>query len=128
MSRGEDYTLSIDKIKSSEEQEGFLKELILNSLRELGILILDIETRHGEGIGLYALAILNCDARQALECWLRIVDKARDYGIPIFVMWTGNVDVSPEEMSTYIGRALAKMNVFPATREPLDIVKTIIYA
>ncbi len=125
MGISEDYTLSIDRIRSLEERRGLLKELVLDSLRELGIPVLDVEVRYGEGIGLYTLAILDCGARQALEYWLRIVDRVRDRGIPVFVVWTGSVDVTPEEMGAYIGRVLAKMNVFLATREPLDIVKIL---
>jgi len=149
----EDYTLSIDRTRPLERREslseitevlkkammtmpsmlrelvefveGSLKELVLNSLRELGAPVLDVEVRYGEGIGLYTLAILDCGARQALEYWLKIMDKVRDRGIPVFVVWTGNVDVTPEEMGAYIGKVLARMNVFLATREPLDIVKIL---
>ncbi len=115
--------LSIDRARPLEN--GSLKKLVLDSLRKLGAPVLDVEIRYGEGIGLYALAILNCGARQALEYWLKIADSVRDYNIPIFVVWRGNIDVTPEEMGAYIGRMLAKMNVFLATREPLDIVKIL---
>lgn len=149
----EDYTLSIDRARPLgrreglleitevlkeammtmpsmlrelvESVEGSLKELVLNSLRELGAPVLNVEVRYGEGIGLYTLAILDCSARQALEYWLKIVDRVRDRDIPVFVVWTGSVDVTPEEMGAYIGTVLAKMNVFLATREPLDIVKIL---
>lgn len=46
-----------------------------------------------------------------------ILDKAKIYGVPVFIDWTGNTDVKPEEMGTYLGVILAEMNVFPATRE-----------
>ena len=149
----EDYTLSIDRARPLERREGSLeitevlkkvvmtmpsmlrelvefvegslKEFVLDSLRELGAPVLDVEVRYGEGIGLYTLAILDCDARQALEYWLKVVDRVKDHGIPIFIAWTGSVDVTPEEMGAYIGKALARMNVFLATREPLDIVKIL---
>ena len=48
-----------------------------------------------------------------------------DHGIPIFVMWTGNANVTPKEMDAYVGGILAKMNVFLATREPIDVVKIL---
>lgn len=150
MGVSEDYTLSMGKARSlvkrrevlkviealkevmptipgmlREFAEVSLKEIVMDSLRELGALVLDVEIRYGESIGLYALAILDCDARQALEYWLKIVDSVREYNIPVFITWTGNTDVTPEEMGTYIGKVLARMNVFLATEEPLDIVKII---
>lgn len=150
MSVSEDYTLSMGKARSLVKRrevlktiealkevmltipsmlrdfvEVSLKEIVMNSLRELGAPVLDVEIRYGEGIGLYALAMLDCDARRALEYWLKIVDSVREYNMPVFVTWTGNTDVTPEEMGTYIGKALARMNVFLATEKPLDIVKII---
>ena len=153
MGMDEDYTLSIDRARPLERREGSLeitevlkkvvmtmpsmlrelvefvegslKEFVLDSLRELGAPVLDVEVRYGEGIGLYTLAILDCGARQALEYWLKVVDRVKDHGIPIFIAWTGSVDVTPEEMGAYIGKALARMNVFLVTREPLDIVKIL---
>jgi len=88
-------------------------------------LLKSIEINYADKIGLYAVAVLQCSARRALEYWMKILDKVREYGIPVFVEWTGDTDVAPEEMGQYIGRALAKMNVFPATEKPLDIVKIV---
>jgi len=53
------------------------------------------------------------------------VESVREYGIPIFVVWTGSTDVTPEGMGAYIGRILAKMNVFLATEKPVDVVRII---
>jgi len=118
----EDYTLSVDKTRPSEERRGLLKELVLDSLRELGIPALNVEVRHNENIGLYAVAVLDCNARRALEYWLKI-DRAKVHNIPVFITWTGDVDIPPEEMGIYIGKALAKMGVFLATEEPIDVVE-----
>jgi len=150
MGESEDYTSSMSKYKSPvkrkemlktiealkevtplisskfvEVSEVSLKEIVMDSIRELGVPILDVEVRYGEGMGLYALATLNCDARQALEYWLKIVDNVREHDMPIFVTWTGNTDLTPEEMGTYIGKVLARMNVFLATEKPIDIVKIL---
>jgi len=148
MDRSEDYAPSMNKYKSPvklkemlETNEALkkgalsvsnmlrelvsLKEIVMNSLRKLGAPILDVEIRYGEGVGLYALATLDCDARQALEYWLKIVDEVREHDIPIFISWTGSIDVTPEEMGTYIADALAKMNVFLATEKPIDIITII---
>ncbi len=129
LGRGEDYVPSLDEAGSTMEArksvEISLKELVQTSLKKLGVPMLSVEIRYDEHLGLYALAILDCDARQALEYWLRIVDTVKSYGIPVFVAWTGRNDVSPEEMGSYIGRALAKMSVFLSTREPLDVAKIL---
>jgi len=136
MGGGEDSTPSMDSVRSlvrrieipkttEVSKEVSLKEIVMNSLRGLGVPILDVEIRYGEGIGLYALATLNCDARQALEYWLKIVDNVREYNIPVFITWTGSTDVTPEEMGIYIGKALAKMNIFLATEKPIDVVRII---
>ena len=126
LSLGETRLLTLRMPTSAEEVvEVSLRELMLSSLRELGAPVLGVETRYSEGIGLYVLAILDCDARQALDYWLEIVDRVRGYGTPVFVRWTGRVDVGPEEMGVYIGRVLAKMSVFLATREPIDVVKVL---
>jgi len=129
-----DHTLSLGETKllilripspAEELVEVSLRELMFSSLKELGAPVLDVDIRYSEGIGLYALAILDCNARRALDYWLEIVDRVRGYGIPVFVKWTGRVDVVPEEMGDYIGKVLAKMSVFLATKEPIDVVKVL---
>lgn len=102
-----------------------LKGIMMNSLRKLGAPILDVEIHYGEGVGPYALATLDCNSRQALEYWLKIVDEVCEHDIPIFITWTGSIDVTPEEMGTYIADVLAKMNIFLATEKPINIVRII---
>jgi len=53
------------------------------------------------------------------------VESVRKYGIPVFIAWTGSTDVMPEELGAYIGRALAKMNIFLVTEKPIDVVRII---
>lgn len=115
--KGENYTLTLNVT---------VRELIENSLKELGApLLKPIEINYANKIGSYAIAILQCSARQSLEYWMKILDKVQRYGIPIFVEWTGDTDVTPEEMGYYLGKVLAKMNVFLATKEPLDIIRIL---
>jgi len=97
----------------------------MDSLRGLGAPVLDVEIRYSEGMGLYAPATLDCDARRALEYWLRVADTVREHSIPVFITWTGGTDLAPEEEGAYMGKALARMNVFLATEEPLDMAKII---
>jgi len=102
-----------------------MREAVVDSLRKLDAPVLDVEIRRGECVGLYALVTFNCGARRALEYWLRVVDSVRKYGIPMFVAWTGGTDVTPEELDAYMGRILAKMNVFLATEKPIDVVRIV---
>jgi len=119
-------TEALKKVASKISEELVpLKKIVMDSLRELGTPILDAEIRYNEGIGLYALAILDCDARQALEYWLKIVDEVHKYDIPVFITWTGSINVTPEEMGIYIADVLAKMNMFLVTEKPIDIIRII---
>lgn len=99
--------------------------IIRNALRSLGAPVIDVEIRQDEHLGTYALALLECNARQALRHWLDIADVARELGMPIFVAWTGENDAAPEEAGGYVGRALAKMGVFLRTEESIDVLKAL---
>lgn len=99
--------------------------IIRNALRSLGAPVIDVEIRQDEHLGTYALALLECNARQALRHWLDIADVARELGMPIFVAWTRENDATPEEAGGYVGRALAKMGVFLRTEESIDVLKAL---
>ncbi len=119
MDESKSYALDITKPSRS------LKELIEDSLKKLGAPLLKTETGYADKIGLYITVTLQCSARQALELWIKILDNVQEYGIPIFVEWTGELDVAPDEMGQYIGKAFAKMGLFLVTEKPLDIAKII---
>jgi len=107
------------------ERRSSLKGMVLSLLRELGAPVLSVEVRYDRDLGLYILAVLDCDARQALEYWLRIADLVSALRIPVFIAWLGHTDVEPEEMGSYLGRILTRMSVSPATREPIDIARIL---
>jgi len=85
----------------------------------------DIDICEDPNIGMYIVLTVDMDASKALEIWLKILEEVKDIGIPVFIYWTGKTDVSPEEMDRYIGKALAKMNIFPATIEPIDVMRIV---
>ena len=121
----EEMKIDIDKEKEKKEIES-LRTLIERSLKKLGTPLLEsIEINYADKIGLYAVAILQCNARQALDFWMKILDEMQEFEIPILVEWTGDTDITPEEMGQYIGKALAKMKIFLVTEKPLDIIKII---
>jgi len=94
-------------------------------LRRLGIPIVDFKVERESRLGTYLILRIDGGARQALEHWLRILDTLEGLDLPIFVTWTGETDVSPEEMGRYVGRALAKMKLFLITEEPVDAVEVL---
>ena len=96
---------------------------ISDILKKLNIPILNFEIKYSSHLGTYILVIIDADAQQALELWLRILDELRSLEMPIFAMWTGKADISPEEMGNYVGKALAKMGLFLSTTEPIDITE-----
>jgi len=100
-------------------------ESLASVLKGLGVPVISVEVRENPYLGVYATLKVNADARQALELWLRLLDIPWSIKIPLFVEWTGRTDVSPEELGRYLGRALAKMGVFPSTVEPMDAVKML---
>jgi len=98
-----------------------LSALIFSDLEKLGAPVVDVKILNSESAGLYAVAVLNCSTKHALEYWSKIAENVQKYGVPVFVEWTGSTDVTPEELGKYMGRILAKMDVFPATGEPIDV-------
>lgn len=131
---GHTLSLSEDKLKpllleepapSEELARNSLRDQILGFLKGLGTPVIDVEIRWDEGLGPYIIATLDCNARQALEYWVRIADELRGRHPPILIKWTGSTNVTPEEMGTYVGKALAKMNVFLITKEPIDVSETL---
>ncbi|ACB39445.1 hypothetical protein [Pyrobaculum neutrophilum] len=59
---------------------------------------------------MYIAVVLEHSAREALKSWLDISDRLRVCGIniPIFVDWTGQIDVTPEELGTHLERRWRK--------------------
>jgi len=98
---------------------------LISMLKSLGVPVISVEVRENPHLGIYVTLKVNADARRALELWLRLLEVPWSIKIPLFVEWTGRTDVSPEELGRYLGRALAKMGVFPSTVEPIDAVKMV---
>jgi len=92
----------------AKAKKATLSALIFSELMKLGAPVVDVEIRHSETVNLYVLVKHNCDARQVLEYWLKLAERVRKYGVPVFVEWTGNTDITPEELGKYVGKILAK--------------------
>lgn len=113
-------------MNASVSREGKREEEVCNILAELGIPVIDIKVEWNEHLGEYIVVIAISDARQALESRLKIVESLRKrLHRPIFVMWTGDMNVSPEGLGAYLGKALARMGIFLSTTESIDTVKLL---
>ena len=94
----------------------------LRLLRSLGAPAISATASSDRWIGPYVVVLLDCDARCAVEYWLRVAPVARrEVGVPVFVLWTGEADLPPEELGRCAGEAMAMMDVFPAFEEPSDV-------
>ena len=78
-------------------------------------------------IGLYVLVELDTDARRALDTWEKLIDVLHGHvGVPIFVHWTGKLDVDPSELGTRLGKIFAELGVslFTLTHE-IDMLEEL---
>ena len=78
-------------------------------------------------LGPYILVEVAMGASEALELWEELVEELHPrLKTPIFVAWSGGVDVSPAELGRRLGKLLAKMRVSPLTlSHPVDVVEEL---
>jgi hypothetical protein len=78
-------------------------------------------------LGPYILVGVEASASEALELWEKLVEELYpQLKTPIFVAWSGGVDVSPAELGRRLGKLLAKMRVSPLTlSHPVDAVEEL---
>ena len=70
---------------------------------------------------------LKQNAREALESWLKLLDKidTKDLGINIRVDWTGGDNLSDDELVDYMVEIMLKSGVGPKVSEDFDSVKAV---
>ncbi len=78
-------------------------------------------------LGPYILVEVAASASEALELWERLVEELHPrLRMPLFVVWSGGVDLSPAELGSRLGRLLARMRVSPLTlSHPVDAVEEL---
>ena len=78
-------------------------------------------------LGPNILVEVEASAREALELWEKLVEELHPrLRTPIFVAWSGGVDVSPAELGRRLGKLLAKMRASPLTlSHPVDAVEEL---
>ena len=67
------------------------------------------------------------NAREAFESWLKLLDKidTKDLGINIRVDWTGEDNLSDDELVDYMVEIMLKSGVGPKVSEEFDSVKAV---
>ncbi len=70
---------------------------------------------------------LTQNAREAFESWLKLLDKidTKDLGINIRVDWTGEDNLSDDELVDYMVEIMLKSGVGPKVSEDFDSVKAV---
>lgn len=76
-------------------------------------------------IGQYILIELDVDASKALDTWEKLIEKLHGHvNIPVFVLWTGKLDVHASELGKRLGKIFAKLGVsLFTTVNPINLIE-----
>lgn len=76
-------------------------------------------------IGQYILIELDMDADKALDTWEKLIEKLRGHiNIPIFVLWTGKLDIHASELGKRLGKIFAELGMSLFTTEsPINLIE-----
>jgi len=71
--------------------------------------------------------VVDLDAREALDLWLKLVKLIpyERYGIVIGVRWLGEDNVSRDELVDYVVKIIVEGGLRTTTLEPLDVVREL---
>jgi hypothetical protein len=77
--------------------------------------------------GLSIRLIVDLNAKEALELWLRLVEKFpySRYGIVLGVRWTGENNVSEDELINYVVKIMITSGIEPIAKRALDVVEEL---
>jgi hypothetical protein len=95
--------------------------------RFFGMEIRNVRVLRSPYIGRYIEVSVDGDVSKAVEVWGKIVDEVYPkIKIPIFVIWSGRLDLKPEDLGRKMGEILAKMNISIFTfKHPVNIVEEL---
>jgi len=111
-----------------EPERGILDGVFELVTKIFNTVVSSIDFKHDEFYNIdYIEVTLETDAKKAMEIWLKLIDilEKLDYNVKIFVKWNGKLDLDPEELGYYMGKALAKMNLKLKTEKSIDAVRLI---
>ncbi len=71
--------------------------------------------------------VVDLDAREALDLWLKLVKLIpyTKYGVVIGVRWLGEDNVSRDELVDYVVKIMAEGGLRTTALEPLDVVREL---
>ena len=117
-----------------ERRRGTLIDRMVGSVvsslvfRLSGLVVLDVRSRVDEFYDLYYVEVtVDSTAKRALRLWVKLIDglKAIGYNFPVFVRWSRETDVEPEEFGYFVGVALAKMGIKLRSEKCIDGVELV---
>jgi hypothetical protein len=88
-----------------------------------GLPVKSIEYHKGS-MGLYIVVTVDSDASSVLERWLQVADKMRGLG-PVILKWSGETNVTPEELGRYLGMIFAEMGVYLSMGSSFNAVELL---
>jgi hypothetical protein len=89
--------------------------------------IRDIITYYDPDYGPVIRLVVDLNAREAIDLWLKLVKLIpyERYGIVIGVRWLGEDNVSRDELVDYMVKIMVEGGLRTTALEPLDIVKEL---
>jgi hypothetical protein len=102
-------------------ESGLPMQFIYNMYSVLSIVKTDPD------IGVYVELHVMGRASEAIEFWERLIEEVYPrLKRPIFVHWSGELDVDPVELGLRVGKLLAKMGISPITlKHSIDAVEEL---
>ncbi len=103
-----------------------IPDLVRTWFTRLDVRVVSVELQYSQSLGPYLLVLVDAPAREALKAWMEVAPAARSIlGLPVFVVWTGENNLEPEELGTQLGKILARMGVHLATEEVFDATQLL---
>jgi len=127
------FTISYTSTSQESSSQRLLEELRLairvtiasimgrDIVREVRVYV---DPCYGPTIGL----VVDLDAKQAFELWQKLVEvfPYKRFGIVLGVKWTGENNVSEDELVDYIVKIMRIAGLRPVARKPLNIVEEML--
>jgi len=105
-----------------------LNNIINNIIKITGKdVIRDIITYEDPDYGSVITLVVNLNAKEALDLWLKLAKQFpyRIYSIAIGVKWLGENNISENELIDYIVKIMVESGLKPKAKEPFDIVREL---
>jgi len=116
-------TSTVRQIVEQEALADILREFLYKILGDKIISVSDF--KYSKQYGAYVEVLVDGNASDDINLWLKVLDELRPFKIPVFFYWNCKTDISPERLGIYLAKALIKMDLYPSTEEPIDVIKIL---